>query len=121
MGFYILYGCVFMLYDEDHHPYLLVFIAATTLAISLGAWGYFSTASPMRRVLALGGGLFLAAVLGGISNTTWDYRTYYGLPEGAQNISLAGVIFAVVLTLLMLGIGLLSLWRYRRNTKLKKI
>ena len=110
-----------MLFDENHSPYLIFFIVTTTLAISLGAWGYFRSASPLRRVLALGGGLFLAAVLGGISNTTWDYRTYYGLPEGAQNISLAGVIFAVVLTLFMLGIGLLSLWRHRRNTKLKKI
>jgi hypothetical protein len=41
LSIYILYGWIYMLSDENHNPYLLAFIAATTLAISLGAWGYF--------------------------------------------------------------------------------
>jgi hypothetical protein len=112
---YILYGWTFMLSDENHHPYLLVFIAAATLAISLGAWGYFRSTSPMRRVLALVGGLFLAILLAVINNATWDYRAYYNLPESASSVSLVGLIFFVGLIIFMLGIGWLALRRRRRD------
>jgi hypothetical protein len=116
LGFYILYGWLFMLYDENHHPYLLAFIAATTLAISLGAWGYFRAISPLRRVLALLAGLFLAIILAEINGATWDYRAYYGLPAGTREVNLVGFIFFIVLVLLMLGSGLLARWRLLRNS-----
>ena len=35
----------------------------TTLAIGLGAWGYFRAGSPLWRVAALMAGLFLATLL----------------------------------------------------------
>lgn len=114
-GIYILYGFVFMLYDENHHPYLLAFIASTTLAISLGAWGYFRSISPLRRILALLGGLFLATVLSMTSYATWDYQAYYGLPEGRQNDILVGFLFFAGLVLLMFGNGLLARWRLLRD------
>ncbi len=120
LGVYTLYGYVSMLYDENHHPYLLIFIAVTTLAISMGAWGYFRSVSPLRRVLALVGGLLLATVIGGINSATWDYRAYYGLPESSQNVSLVGLILFVGLALLMLGNGLLARWRLVRDSSLKE-
>jgi len=120
LGVYIFYGFVFILSDENHNPNLLIFISATTLAFSMGSWGYFRSVSPLRRILALVGGLFLATIIGVISNTTWDYRAYYGLPESSNNISLFGLIVFVCLTLLMLGIGLLTLWRHARNSNLKE-
>jgi hypothetical protein len=120
LGAYILYGHVYMLSDENHNPHLFIFIATSSIACSLGAWGYFHSASPLRRVLSLVGGLFLAMIIDSINYATWDYRAYYGLPESSQNVSLVGQIFIVCLTLLMLGIGLLALWRYARNSKLKE-
>jgi hypothetical protein len=115
LSLYILYGWTFMLSDENHHPYLLAFIAATTLALSLGAWGYFRSTSPLRRVLALLGGVFLAILLAVINNATWDYRAYYNLPESASNVSLVGLVFFGGIILLMLGIGWVSLRRWRHN------
>jgi hypothetical protein len=115
LSIYILYGWTFMLSDENHHPYLLAFIAAATLAISLGAWGYFRSTSPLRRVLALVGGLFLAILIAVINNATWDYRAYYGLPESASNVNLFGLVFFVGLIIFMLGIGWLALRRRRHD------
>ena len=83
LALYILYGGVYMLYDSNHHPYVLVFIAATTLGISLGAWGYFRAAAPLTRILALLAGLFVATVLSAINEATWDFGAYYGLPESS--------------------------------------
>jgi hypothetical protein len=115
LSLYILCGWTFMLSDENHNPYLLVFIAATTLALSLGAWGYFRSTSPLRGVLALVGGFFLTILLAVINNATWDYRAYYGLPESASNANLFGLFFFIGLTILMLVIGWLALWRRRHN------
>jgi len=120
LGVYILYGHVYMLYDENHHPYLLAFIAATTLAASLGAWGYFRSAYPLRRILALVGGLLLATGLSMTSYATWDYRAYYGLPESGQNDLLVGFVFFAALALLMFGNGLLARWRLSRGSRLKE-
>jgi hypothetical protein len=119
-GIYILYAHIFILYDENHHPNLLLFIAATALATCLGAWGYFRSASPLRRVLALVGGLVLAAVLSGISYATWDYRAYYGFPGGGSDDDLVMLIYITVLALIMGANGLLARWRLNRASRLKE-
>jgi hypothetical protein len=118
LALYIFYSFVYMEYDENHHPYLLLFIAITTLVISAGAYAYYRSASPLRRVLWLMSGIIGAAVLSAISYVTWDFRTYYGLPEGSQRDSLIGIIFAVVLGGIMLVNGLLARWRMRRAARL---
>jgi succinate dehydrogenase/fumarate reductase cytochrome b subunit len=120
LGIYILYASVFMVYDENHHPYLLAFIALTTMASCLGAWGYFRSDSPLRRVLALVVGLVLAAILSGISYATWDYRAYYGLPKGGTNDNLILLIFIAVLALIMGANGLLAHWRLTRASRMKE-
>jgi hypothetical protein len=51
---YILYAHVSILYDENHHPYLLAFIGATALATALGAWGYFRSEHPAAACPVLG-------------------------------------------------------------------
>jgi hypothetical protein len=112
---YILYSFVYMLYDSNHNPYLLILITASTLAVSLGAWAYFRANSPLRRVLSLIEGLLLATIVSIIDNATWDFSAYYGLPEGAGNANLVGIIFFVVLALMMGGIGLLAYWRAQRG------
>jgi len=115
LGLYVFYGFVELLYDENHHPYLLVFMALTTLAVTTGAWGYFRSAHPLHRIVFLIAGLLLAHALGVTSWATWDYRTFYGLPEGGQNDILVGAIYFAVLAVLMFGNGLLAHSRLREN------
>jgi hypothetical protein len=119
-GFYVLYAAVYMMFDENHHPQLRLFIALTTVVVSLGAYGFFTSTSPMRRVLALLGGIFAAAILSGISYATWDYATYYNLPqgpEGADRINLVGLAWIIGITLVVLGLGFLTQWRQRRASQ----
>jgi hypothetical protein len=116
LAIYVLYGFVFMLYDSNHHPFLLAFMAFTTLAISLGAFGYFHAVSPLRRVLALSAGLLVAAVLSGISEATWDFAGYYGLPGSTAGFNFFALAFSAGLALVMLGNGFLARWRLSRRT-----
>ena len=117
LGIYLLYGWMYIIYDENHHPLLLFFIAATTLAVSLGAWGYFRAGSPMRRMLALVGGMLLATAISAINYATWDYRAYYGLPESGQVFDPLGFIFFTVIALLFFGNGVLARWRLARASR----
>ena len=119
LGLYILFGSVGMLSDENHSPFLLLFIAANTLVVAQGAWGFFRSESPLDRVLALIGGLVRMAFIGWVSNTTWNAQAYYGLPPNAQNANLAGMVLFVGLGVVLLGIGLLALWRQRRWSGLR--
>lgn len=116
LGVYILYTGMYMIADENHHPLLLLFIAATTLAVCLGAWGFFRSTAPLRRVLWLIGGLALAAALNIWSSLTWDYAAYYGLSESSSlwNAGVA-VVFLVVLSIGMLGLAWLTHRRSRRK------
>jgi heme exporter protein D len=77
-------GFVWMIYDENHHPQLLWFILAATLAISAGAWFFLRGESVKNRVLSIIGGFFAADIISQICYATWDYRAYYGLPESTR-------------------------------------
>lgn len=119
LGVYIFYGYFALLADENHHPYFLLFLILTALGVSAGAWGYFRLASPLRRLLALAGGLLVMIVLGVISDATWDYRAYYGLPDSAQYTSWIGVSLYLGLFLLTAGGGLFVHWRRLRRDAAK--
>lgn len=112
---YVFYAAMFIIFDENHHPWLLLFIAAAALLAGLGAWGYFRIRGAVGRVLALLGGILACALLSMLSYATWDYRAYYNLPPSMDRANLAGVIFMAVLAVLMLGNGLLARWRLRRT------
>lgn len=115
-GIYILYAALYITADENHHPYLLLFIAASTLAACLGAWGFFRSASPLRRVLALMGGLALVVFLDIWNSLTWDFAAYYNLPQGSpwEGI-LVGAVFLLISSVLYLGLAWLTQWRNRRR------
>ncbi len=115
-GIYILYTWLSMVAGENHHPYLILFIAGSTLAACLGAWGFFRSVSPLRRVLALVGGLALAFGLDIWNSLTWDFRAYYGLQQGSPWEGMRGYfIVLLVMAALSLGLAWLTQWRYRRR------
>lgn len=77
---------VLLIYDENHHPYLLVFMAASTLVICMTVWVFLQSASSWKRVIALIAGFVVTLILSNIaylnnmSYVTGDYAAYYGLP-----------------------------------------
>jgi len=113
-GIFTLYTWLYMLADSNHNPYLTLFIIATTLVTCLGAWGFFRSTSPVRRVLALIGGLFLAMVIDAVNNATWDFAAYYGLPKGQEGINPRLALAILSLFLVMLGLGWITRWRQQR-------
>ncbi len=77
---YTFVAFVQLIYDEIQHPYLLVFMAASTLVICLAVWVFLQSASSWTRVIALLTGFVVSLVLNNLSYTTWDYAAYYSLP-----------------------------------------
>jgi len=78
---YPLLAWILLLYDENHHPYLLVFMLASTLVISASVWGFLRLPSPAWRMAALVLGAYIALVLGITCDKTWDYSAYYHTPK----------------------------------------
>lgn len=80
LGIYTFLAWLSLIYDENHHPYLIAFILASTLVTAAGAWAFLRSDSTKGQVLALVTGSAVAHILSLISYATWDWRTYYGLP-----------------------------------------
>ncbi len=78
---YTFIAFVFLIYDENHHPYLFIFMAASTIAIAAGTWFYLRSTSPMGRVSSIFGGFASGIMISIIGESTWDTQTYYNLPE----------------------------------------
>lgn len=115
LGLAIFYSFPQLLYDSNHHPFLLGFIASSTLVVSLGVWGYFRSRRPVGRVVTLLGGLFVAMLLSEISYSTWAYAVYYGLPQRADGLYFDGLYFFAPLALLMLAPALAARRREARQ------
>ncbi len=116
LAVYILYASVYIIFDENHHPALLYFMAGTALAAALGAWAYFRAASPLRRALALIGGLALVVVLSVWSELTWDAAAYYGFaPSSPLRSVLVSGIFLGIMAAIMLAVGGIAEWLNRRK------
>lgn len=80
LAIYAFIAFVSLIYDENHHPYLFAFIAATTLTICLAVWGFLKSDSSWKRVLSLLAGFVIALLLSNISYATHNYAGYYNLP-----------------------------------------
>jgi hypothetical protein len=69
-----------LIYDENHHPYLFAFIAATTIVVCLAVWGFLKSDSSWKLVVLLLAAFVTAFVLSNISYATQNYAGYYNLP-----------------------------------------
>ncbi len=116
-GVYILYSFVFILYDENHHPYLTWFILGATLFSGLGAWAYFRQPGPLRRVLVLLAGLLGQIFLNSLNKATWDFAAYYGRPSRDQNSFLFGLAIFALMAMILLANGLIARWRHLRRQR----
>jgi hypothetical protein len=111
LAIYILYTFMFMLFDENHNPLLAVLIPVLSVAASLGAWGFFRSAAPLRRILALVGGLALSAAISIIDVLTWQNPAFANLPANSPKHDIwVLVIFVGVMALLMGFNGWLASW-----------
>lgn len=82
LAMYTFIAFVFLIYDENHHPYLLIFMAMATLAITAGTWFFLQSAHLKSRILSILGGLVAGYLIGTICDRTWDAAAYYDLPKG---------------------------------------
>ena len=89
---------VSLIYDENHHPYLLLFMAVATLIVTVGAWFFLRSSNMIGRILSIVVSFIAASVPMGISYLTWDWRAYHGLPTSEtwyDNLGVApiGILF----------------------------
>jgi hypothetical protein len=104
---YTFIGWMALIYDENHHPYLFAFMIGSTLAISGGAWFFLRERQTRIRVMALLSGFMAVAIIGAISEATWDWHAYYGVPEPPP---VTWYVSALRIILILLFWGLILFW-----------
>lgn len=104
---YTFVGWMALIYDENHHPYLFAFMIGSTLAISGGAWFFLRERRTRNRIVALLSGFMTVAIIGAISEATWDWHAYYGVPEPPP---VAWYVSALRIVLILLIWGLILFW-----------
>jgi len=77
-------GFVWLIYDSNHHPQLLWFILASTVAISAGGWFFLRSASLKGRVFAIVGSFVGGWIISSICQATWDFHAYYDLTPSVK-------------------------------------
>jgi hypothetical protein len=97
---FIAWLAIVAVYDENHHPYLLAFIAASTLAISVSVWAFLKSRTTGKRTIALISGCGAGYIVAKVCDATWDWWTYHGLPaplpEPWYSVVLSEVVFIVL-------------------------
>lgn len=81
LAMYALCGWVSMIYDENHHPFLLAFMLASTLVTAGAAWFFLRSSSIRGRILAIVGGFMIAIIIDSICYATWDWYEYHRIPK----------------------------------------
>jgi len=109
---------VTLIYDENHHPYLLLFMLGSTLTLGIGAYLYLRSRNTAKRMLSLLGSLVAALTFYWICNSTWDFNAFYHLPPTNEPWYMGILRWSAVLiitTLFMFGPAILSLLRGRKK------
>lgn len=110
LAIYAFVAFVLLIYDENHHPYLLVFMAASTLVVCMTVWVFLQSASRWKRATALIAGFVVTIILNNISYlikisyATRDYAAYLGLPPSPPQPWYAALNGVIGWTILYSGI-----------------
>jgi len=70
-----------LIYDENHHPLLFLFMTLSTIVISIAAWAYLSSTNLKKNITSLLLGFVLSLSITWICESTWDWYAYYGFPR----------------------------------------
>ncbi len=96
-----------LIYDENHHPLLFLFMTLSTITISIAAWIYLSSTDIKKNFVSLLAGFVLALSITWICNSTWDWYTFYGLPRPA---AVAWYVTIFRSSIMVLFWGLILFW-----------
>ena len=128
---YAFVAFVTLIYDENHHPYLLVFMAASTLVICMTVWVFLQSVGSWKRAIALIAGFVVTIILNNISYlnnmsyATQDYVAYLGLPPSPPQpwyTALNGVIgWTILYSGIMFWPALIGLVRHIINNRQKPV
>lgn len=115
LAIYTFIAFIFLIYDENHHPYLLIFMATATAVISAGAWFFLRSSHLQGRILSMLGGLTGGYLIGTICDNTWDAAAYYNLPKGPPDpwyqSAYKGITILAFLSLILLWPTAISLYQ----------
>lgn len=117
LSMYIFMAWVMLLFEMNHHPYLVPLIVAATVAAAVGAMLYLRGASVAQRGRGLLAGLMVIGLITALADNTWDWHTYYGLagtPPAAWRTFLQSMLGISVWGLVMLGP---ALWQWLRQQR----
>jgi hypothetical protein len=78
---YAFVAFVLLIYDENHHPYLAIFMLGSTLVVSLGAWFYLRNTVTWKKLVSLFSGFVFGYIISYVCYATWDWSAYHGFPE----------------------------------------
>jgi len=89
---YTLFASFMLGYDENHHPYLFLFMIASTILLSASVWSFLRSIDTRKQALSLLLGFVLAFAVTIICDTTWDYFAYYGYPRPPAETAYVSVL-----------------------------
>ncbi len=105
-------------YDANYHPYQMLFMFGSTLALGLGAYLYLRSTSTAKRIASLFGSLAVAITFLWIYNNIWDMAAYYQPPVAAKPWYLILFSWSVtigMMAILLFGPAILALFRGRKH------
>jgi len=89
---YTLFASFLLGYDENRHPYLFLFMIASTIILSTSVWFFLRSIDTRKQVLSLLSGFVLAFAVSYICDATWDWHAYYGYPKPPAEAAYMSVI-----------------------------
>jgi hypothetical protein len=123
LGLYTFGGFIFLIFDENHHPYLIAFMVAVTFVIAGSIWAYMKSANTGKRVISLLSGFVVSYIIVRICDATWDSAAYYGFRPSSPEQWYIEVYRAVLViafwAVLMFWPVLIGLIRYIVNNRQK--
>lgn len=110
-----------LIYSGNDHPYLLLFMLGSTLAVSLGAYLYLRSPYAANRIVSLLGSLVAALTLLSISENAWNIAGNYPQPPTTAPwyllilVILRWLASLGMIAILLFGPAILSVFRLRKQ------